>query len=123
MSRHCESAYPGEACGALFGVTRAGGSPRITRAVPLTNSAGLPGEGYRIEPGELERVCLAAGEREESLIGFYHSHPDRVAAPSESDLAAALPGAWNVVLPVRNGRTGARKAWFSGPPDDRACRA
>ncbi len=113
MSRHCEAAYPDEACGALFGVMRVESRPLVTRAVPMPNSAGLPGEGFRIEPGELERACVAAGERAESLIGFYHSHPDRVASPSAADLAAAMPGVWQVILPVRNGRAGARKAWFS----------
>ena len=112
--RHCEAAYPEEACGALFGARRAGRVPLVARALPMRNSARRPGEGYRIEPGELERACVAAGERAESLIGFYHSHPERTASPSGSDLTAAMPGTWYVILPVRNGRAGARKAWFSG---------
>ena len=112
--RHCEAAYPEEACGALFGARRVGRAPLVVRALPLSNSARLPHEGYRVDPEELERACVEAGKRTESLIGFYHSHPDRAAAPSGTDLAAAMPGAWYVILPVRNGRAGTRKAWFSG---------
>lgn len=122
MSRHSEAVYPDEACGALFGVAVEGGGPLVTRAVPLPNSARLAGEGYRIEPASLERACISAAERAESLIGFYHSHPDRVASPSERDLETALPGAWYVTIPVRNGRAGARKVWFSGPAAGRGVR-
>lgn len=116
MSRHSEAAYPDEACGALFGVAVEGGGPLVTRAVPMPNSARLPGEGYCIEPAALERACISAAGREESLIGFYHSHPDRVASPSERDRETAMPGMWYVTIPVRGGRAGARKVWFSAAP-------
>lgn len=123
IARHCEAAYPEEACGALFGVPRIGRRPLVTRAVPLPNSARRRREGFRIEAEELEGACVAAGRQAESLIGFYHSHPDRAASPSGTDLAAAMPGAWQVILPVRNGRAGTRKAWFSRPRSRRGCHA
>jgi proteasome lid subunit RPN8/RPN11 len=44
---------------------------------------------YQIDPKELVRIQREGREREEDIVGFYHSHPDHPARWSETDLAEA----------------------------------
>lgn len=116
---HAEAAYPAEACGALFGLAAGTDRPIVTRAVPLSNSAPQPRDGFRIEADELQRACLTASTTRESLIGIYHSHPDRGTVPSPDDVKQAIPGTWYLTVSVRGGRAGAWAAWVCSAADDR----
>ena len=48
-----------------------------------------PQNRYNIDPKELVRIQREGREREEDIIGFYHSHPDHPAQWSQTDLAEA----------------------------------
>ena len=48
-----------------------------------------PQNRYNIDPKELVRIQREGREREEDIIGFYHSHPDHPAQSSQTDLAEA----------------------------------
>jgi len=48
-----------------------------------------PQNRYNIDPKELVRIQREAREREEDIIGFYHSHPDHPAQWSPTDHAEA----------------------------------
>ncbi|MCL7974141.1 MAG: M67 family metallopeptidase [marine benthic group bacterium] len=111
MARQVEAAYPEEACGALFGLQTGRSMPVVTAAVPLPNRAPLRRQSFRLEPGELELACRTRSALGESLLGFYHSHPDRSPMPSTFDLERAVPGLWQITIPVIEGRSGARRAW------------
>ena len=111
IARHAEAAYPDEACGALFALRTGRSLPVVTGVLPLLNRASLRREAFRVDPGELEQLCRARHAVGESLVGFYHSHPDRSATPSRSDLELAVPGFWQITIPVIGGRSGARRAW------------
>ncbi len=115
LATHAEFAYPHEACGAMFGHFRGSNVPVVTRAVPLRNSESRPGEGYRIRADDVHEQFSADSRRDERLLGFYHSHPDRAGRPSESDIRNALPGLLYVCLSVRAGRAGSRTAWTARP--------
>lgn len=88
--------------------------PTVTRAIPLRNSEPRAGDGYRIDVNELQKLH-PGGSRQEQLLGFYHSHPDRSAGPSERDLRIGVPGLLYVTVSVRSGRAGARIAWIVSP--------
>lgn len=111
IARHVEAAYPEEACGALFGLEAGRSHPLVTTAFPLPNRSSCKHEGFCLEPGELEQACRARRALGESLIGFYHSHPDGGAMPSAADVEMAVPGLWQVTIRVVGGRSGARRAW------------
>ena len=111
IARHAERAWPSEACGVLLGTAHPG-APSVTRVVPVENTHPRPREGFRIDPIGLARVQAAGGEE---LIGFYHSHPDRPAGPSDRDLRLGAPGFWYVAVSVRSGRAGARCSWYISP--------
>ncbi|OIB58529.1 desampylase [Natrialba sp. SSL1] len=87
----CERARTGtpeEICGILGGTFDADRS-QVASAYPATNVADTPRTRYRIDPEE-QLECFerleAAGEE---IVGFYHSHPNGPARPSETDVEAA----------------------------------
>ena len=88
LRRHCEETYPSEACGILLG-RNAGSEHRVSQVVPCTNSEPNPSHRYSIDSLELIRVQKQARERGLEIVGFYHSHPDHPAQPSQTDLEDA----------------------------------
>jgi len=115
LAKHAETAYPDEACGALLGRPDGPDLPDVTRAIPLPNSDPSPGEGYQIRAADLRVLSADEGCRQELLVGFYHSHPDRPPRPSERDLLNGAPGLLYVAVSVRSGRAGSRFAWIVNP--------
>jgi proteasome lid subunit RPN8/RPN11 len=118
IAHHVETAYPEEACGALFGFHRGRSAPVVTCALPLENRARCRREAFRVEPRELEQVCRVRRAGGDSLLGFYHSQPDRSPVPSFSDIELSVPGLWQVTIPVIGGRSGARRAWRATGVDE-----
>jgi proteasome lid subunit RPN8/RPN11 len=89
LRRHGEQTYPNESCGVLVG--RTDGSERIVlRVAPCGNArADSPHRRYCIEPGEVLSIARQGRAHGESIVGFYHSHPDHPALWSQTDLAEA----------------------------------
>jgi proteasome lid subunit RPN8/RPN11 len=108
---HGEESYPEECCGALLGATR-GGDARVDRAERMRNaSRELRRRRYEIDPRDylsLERRVAGLGL---TVLGFYHSHPDHPAAPSEHDRERALPFVHYLILTVSEGRAGEATSW------------
>jgi proteasome lid subunit RPN8/RPN11 len=99
---HAASTYPHECCGALIG--RAERDTAI-EAVPLPNSTEEgPRRRFVIRPFDYRTTERAASQRGLDLLGFYHSHPDHPARPSDHDLAQAWPNLHYVIVSVREGR-------------------
>jgi proteasome lid subunit RPN8/RPN11 len=89
IRRHGEETYPHECCGVLLGQME-----DDARIVTSTARAGntrtdSAHNRYNIDPKELVRIQRQARERNEDIIGFYHSHPDHPAQWSQTDLAEA----------------------------------
>jgi proteasome lid subunit RPN8/RPN11 len=89
IRRHGEETYPHECCGVLLGQME-----DDARIVTSTARAGntrtdSAHNRYNIDPKELVRIQRQARERNEDIIGFYHSHPDHPAEWSQTDLAEA----------------------------------
>jgi proteasome lid subunit RPN8/RPN11 len=92
LRQHGEETYPHECCGVLLG--RFEGENHETRVVTSLARAGntrtdSPQNRYSIDPKELIYIQREARERQEEIIGFYHSHPDHPAQWSATDLAEA----------------------------------
>ena len=91
------AAYPNECCGILFGrdATDAAGQVRrvVERVEPVDNGfeAGERYHRFSITPQTLMRAEKEAGSRGQMVLGFYHSHPDHPARPSEYDRQHAWP--------------------------------
>jgi proteasome lid subunit RPN8/RPN11 len=66
------------------------GAKTVSRIVRCGNTrADSPHNRYNIDPRELIRIQREGREREEEIVGFYHSHPDHPPQWSPTDLAEA----------------------------------
>ena len=111
IRRHGESDYPEECCGILLGRMTAAGR-RITEARPLANArSDERRRRFLITATDYRRAEAAADAAGLVLVGFYHSHPDHPAAPSEYDREHALPWHAYLVLRVASGRAAECTAW------------
>jgi proteasome lid subunit RPN8/RPN11 len=109
---HGREAYPEECCGALLG-QRQDGAVSVVRIERLANAReGDRRRRYVIAPDDYVRVEESADRDGLSLVGFYHSHPDHPAVPSEYDREHALPFFHYLVLTVAAGDPGEATAWI-----------
>ena len=114
IRRHGEETYPHECCGALVGH---GG--RVTATVPLPNTTEEgPRRRFLVRPSDYRMAEGRAAELSGGLLGFYHSHPDHPARPSQYDLDHAWPTFAYVIVAVAAGRAGDMTVWWL--KDDRS---
>ena len=87
--------YPEECCGVLLGQARS-----VSAIWPAANiHDGAKSDRYAIDPLELLEVYKSTREGGREVIGYYHSHPDRAAIPSATDLASAVPDVYREMDP------------------------
>ena len=114
IRRHGEETYPHECCGALVG--RGDG---VTDAVALPNTTEEgPRRRFLVRPSDYRLAEQRATELGGELLGFYHSHPDHPAKPSQFDLDHAWPTFAYVIVAVAAGVSQAMTVWFL--KDDRS---
>jgi proteasome lid subunit RPN8/RPN11 len=90
LRQHGEETYPHECCGVLLGHFSDDGTKTVTRIERCGNTrSDSPHNRYHIDPKELIRIQREGRERDEDIVGFYHSHPDHPAQWSPTDLAEA----------------------------------
>lgn len=113
---HALAGYPFEVCGVLVG--NAGvPSPRVVKAVRVENrERESPRVRYQIAPEDLIRIQRQEREAGREIVGYYHSHPDHPARPSETDRRIAAEGlsdgVVHVVVGVEAGQRGTPTAWL-----------
>jgi proteasome lid subunit RPN8/RPN11 len=115
VAAHARSGYPHEVCGVLIGVSREG-AVRVARAVPVSNrETERPAVRYQIAPEDLIAVQRSAREEGLDIVGYFHSHPDHPARPSETDRRIAAEGlsdgVVHVVVGVAGGHDTVATAW------------
>jgi thiosulfate/3-mercaptopyruvate sulfurtransferase len=93
IEREGVAAYPNECCGAILGRDAADGSRIVHRLEKLTNSFAADEQFHRfsLDPRELIQLEKRAADAGLAVLGFYHSHPDHPARPSETDRQNAWP--------------------------------
>ena len=114
IRRHGEETYPHECCGALVG--RDGRVASIV-ALPNTTEEG-PRRRFLVRPSDYRLAEQRARELGGELLGFYHSHPDHPARPSQYDLDHAWPTFAYVIVSVASGQAGDMTVWWL--KDDRS---
>lgn len=86
-----ERRYPEEACGLLVGRRQPGGPVEVAEAHVGANVAPEARDRrFEIDPALRFRLLRALSGRTETIVGHYHSHPDRPAAPSAYDREMAF---------------------------------
>lgn len=84
-----KSSYPHECCGILLGNV-VDGHRLVTMTLTCKNMrVDSPADRYSINPEQVIAALKLARTRGESIIGFYHSHPDHSPQYSSTDLAEA----------------------------------
>ena len=106
IREHGARAYPEECCGALLGVVE-DGTVRVARVERIENARREERRRrYAIEPLEYARLEKQADSEGLAILGFYHSHPDHPAVPSEYDREHGLPFFHYVLVAVAAGVAG-----------------
>ena len=108
------AAYPNECCGILFGrdVAAGGVTRRVLEAIDPVPNEFEESEQYhrfRIEKALLAAEKSCTGGR--LVLGFYHSHPDHPARPSEYDREHAWPFYSYVIVAVDKRQPGDMTSW------------
>ena len=111
IRRHGAETYPHECCGALLG--RDGDASReILALYPLVNRRDdSPRNRFSITPEDFRSAEVKANRGGLVLFGWYHSHPDHPALPSEYDREHAWPWYSYVIASVADRRPGEMKSW------------
>lgn len=109
---HAQADYPHECCGFLLGSAQ-GDTATVRKTIPAANTrTDSPRNRFEIDPGELVKVDRAARSEQMGVIGFYHSHPDAPAVPSNFDREHAWPGYCYVIVSVQKGQARAMHNWL-----------
>ena len=108
IRRHGEETFPHECCGALVGVD---GHASAVVALPNTTEEG-PRRRFLVRPSDYRLAEQRARDLGGELLGFYHSHPDHPARPSEFDLDHAWPTFAYVIVAVAAGASAAMTVWW-----------
>ena len=108
IRRHGEETYPHECCGALVG-----SGNRVDHAVALPNTTEEgPRRRFLVRPSDYRLAEARATELGGELLGFYHSHPDHPARPSQFDLDHAWPTFAYIIVAVASGASRQMTVWF-----------
>ena len=105
-------ADPNECCGILFGSEENG--VNTVKALKSIENARESGEQYHrflITAEDMMEAELEARKRKLEIVGFYHSHPDHPAQPSDYDRDHALPFYSYIILRVAQGRPELMTSW------------
>jgi len=109
-----EQEYPNECCGLLFGKINSDNSKEITEILPISNAQNEENRYNRflITPKDMIKGELYARKHNVDIIGFYHSHPDHPAKPSQFDLDHAWPVYSYIITSVINGKADVMTSWL-----------
>ena len=113
---HGAEAYPHECCGALLGRDSEAVDKNATREVlalfPLVNRRDdSPRNRFAVTAEDVRDADRAAQKQGLEVIGWYHSHPDHPARPSQYDQDHAWPWYSYVIVSIENGSPQEMTSW------------
>jgi proteasome lid subunit RPN8/RPN11 len=124
IRQHGADTYPHECCGALLGrdTTSADGTAsagseqvplrEILAVFPLVNRRDdSPHNRFSVTAEDVRDAEKAAREKKLDVVGWYHSHPDHPARPSQYDREHAWPWYSYVIVSVAAGKPAEMTSW------------
>jgi proteasome lid subunit RPN8/RPN11 len=113
IRKHGELDYPFECCGLLIGRFEPDGRKLGLETYPISNAREEEAKRNRflIRPEELLQGERHARDRGLDVIGFYHSHPDCEAVPSQYDLDHAWPTYSYIIVSVNHEQAADLWSW------------
>jgi proteasome lid subunit RPN8/RPN11 len=117
INLHGERDYPYECCGLLIGRFGNDGAKVVLETFPISNAREESAKRNRflIQPEELMRGEKYAQSKKLEVVGFYHSHPESPAVPSQYDLEHAWPTYSYIIVSVINQKAGDLFSWEQRP--------
>lgn len=108
---HGVETYPYECCGAILG--RDGEAAReVFDLMPLANRRDdSPRNRFEVTSDDVRLAEKTARAQDLELIGWYHSHPDAPARPSEYDREHAWPWYSYIIISVQSGQPRDMNSW------------
>jgi proteasome lid subunit RPN8/RPN11 len=117
---HGEATYPEECCGFLLGRMTPEDNQVVTIQRVANRQATNRERRYTITADDYQAAARIAQAQDLDVVGFYHSHPDHPAQPSETDLAeATFPGYTYAIVSVQQGAAQELTAWALAPDRSR----
>lgn len=113
---HGVETYPHECCGALLGrdsdAQTDNSERRVLGLFPLVNRRDdSPRNRFSVTSEDVLAAEKAAREQNLEVIGWYHSHPDHPARPSEYDRDHAWPWYSYIIVSVHQGTPQDMTSW------------
>jgi proteasome lid subunit RPN8/RPN11 len=109
---HGAETYPHECCGALLGREVADDLREIVALFPLVNRRDdSPRNRFSVTSDDVRDAEKAARQQGVDVLGWYHSHPDHPAKPSQYDQDHAWPWYSYVIVSVANGEPQDMSSW------------
>ena len=108
---HAKETYPEECAGALVGIDEGGMKVVVDVWRAENTHEEERGRRFLIEPLKIKEFEEQAEDRELGVLGFYHSHPDHPAEPSEYDREHAWPGYSYVIASVSRENVEDLRSW------------
>jgi proteasome lid subunit RPN8/RPN11 len=135
IREHGAQGYPNECCGALLGrdadetsAATTGGdvllpAREILGLFPLVNRReDSPRNRFSVTAEDVRDSEKAAREKGLDVVGWYHSHPDHPARPSQYDREHAWPWYSYIIVSVANGKPQEMTSWrLSDDRSEYAC--
>jgi len=110
------TAFPDECCGAMVGKDESTGNITrriVHRLVPMSNAYDAQERFHRfsVNPRELIQIEKSAAADGLLVLGFYHSHPDHPARPSETDRINGWPFYSYLIVSIMQRRPDVMTSW------------
>lgn len=112
IQQHLEQSFPNEGGGFLVGNLE-GDTRTVTEIHPVKNVFATEEQFHRFlaEDGTFQRIEDEADARGLTLLGYFHSHPNSPAVPSEFDRVHALPFFAYLILSIQQGKHTDSRLW------------
>ncbi len=105
-----EAAYPNEGCGIFLGIP--GHDPEVFEVRLATNlREDRARDRYVMDPRDIMLAEREAEARGLEVLGFWHTHPDHPARPSQYDADHAWPDYVYVIMSIEAGKLVEVTAW------------
>ncbi len=117
IRQHGAETYPHECCGAMLGLDasikgQAGRAREVLELLPLANRRDdSPRNRFEVTPRDVLDADKFAQHKGLEIVGWYHSHPDHPARPSEYDREHAWPWYSYVIVSVEEGVPADMQSW------------
>ena|SRR5215472_3660077 len=118
IREHGAQSFPHECCGALLGRDSAFDPQRaepwreVVELVPLVNRReDSPRNRFAVTAQDVLQAEKAAQQQSLDVVGWYHSHPDHPARPSQFDREHAWPWYSYIIVSVMAGTPAEMTSW------------